>query len=131
MRVVVADATPLHYLILIGAIQVLPRLFERIHVPVEVREELLCEATPPFVRSWMQQPPQWLEIVAAPSAATEDASLAALDLGERAAIALAESIRADVLLIDERAGAILAQQRGLAVTGTLLEEERKRKKRGV
>src|ERR1700737_2921120 len=32
MRVVVADATPLHYLILIGAINVLPRIFEKIHV---------------------------------------------------------------------------------------------------
>jgi predicted nucleic acid-binding protein len=40
-------------------------------------------------------------------------------LGERAAIALAQSIRADLLLIDDRAGAVLAQQRGLEVTGTL------------
>jgi predicted nucleic acid-binding protein len=40
MRVVVADATPLHYLILIGAIEILPRLFEKIHVPIEIRDEL-------------------------------------------------------------------------------------------
>ena len=39
MRVVVADATPLHYLILIDAIHVLPRIFEKIHVPTEVRDE--------------------------------------------------------------------------------------------
>ncbi len=44
MRVVVADATPLHYLILIDAAFVLPRLFEKIHVPLEVRDELICEA---------------------------------------------------------------------------------------
>ncbi len=119
MRVVVADATPLHYLILIGNVDVLPRIFERIHLPMEVRDELSCEAAPPRVRSWMRQPPQWLEVVAAPAAGPEDSSLLALDLGERAAIVLAESIRADLLLIDDRAGAILAQQRGLAVTGTL------------
>ena len=119
MRVVVADATPLHYLILIDAIDVLPRLFERIHVPVEVRDELICEATPPRVRSWLQKPPEWLEVLGAAVAASEDAVLAALDLGERAAIVLAESIHADLLLIDDRAGAILAQRRGLAVTGTL------------
>lgn len=119
MRVVVADATPLHYLILIAAVQVLPRLFEKIHVPIEVREELSCPATPPLVRTWMQQPPQWLEVLAAPVEASEDPSLQALDSGERAAIVLAESIRADLLLIDDRAGAILAQRRGLAVTGTL------------
>jgi predicted nucleic acid-binding protein len=119
MRVVVADATPLHYLILIDAIDLLPRLFERIHVPVEVRDELICEATPPRVRSWLQKPPEWLEILAAPVAASEDALLAALDLGERAAIVLAESIHADLLLMDDRAGAVLAQRRVLTVTGTL------------
>jgi predicted nucleic acid-binding protein len=119
MRVVVADATPLNYLILIGAIHVLPRIFEKIHVPIEIRDELSCEATPPPVRTWMQQPPHWLEILVAPVVASEDSALLALDAGERAAIVLAESIRADLLLIDDRAGAILAQRRGLAVTGTL------------
>ena len=67
----------------------------------------------------MQQPPQWIEVLAAPVVASEDSSLQALDSGERAAIVLAESISADLLLIDDRAGAILAQRRGLAVTGTL------------
>lgn len=119
MRVVVADATPLHYLILIGAVHVLPRIFEKIHVAIEVRDELSCEGTPPPVRTWMEQPPHWLEVLATPVVASEDSSLQALDSGERAAIVLAESIRADLLLVDDRAGAILAQQRGLAVTGTL------------
>ena len=119
MRVVVADATPLHYLVLIGAIHVLPRLFEKIHVPVEVRDELISEGTPPAVRIWMEQCPEWLEVLAVPSAAFEDAALQALDSGERAAVVLAESMRADLLLVDDRAGAKLAQQRGLAVTGTL------------
>jgi hypothetical protein len=36
----VADATPLHYLVLIGAIEILPGLFDKIHVPIEIREEL-------------------------------------------------------------------------------------------
>src|SRR4029077_4772016 len=58
-------------------------------------------------------------ILATCSAVPEDSSLQELDPGERAAIVLAESIRADLLLIDDRAGAILAQRRGLAVTGTL------------
>ena len=119
MRVVVADATPLHYLILIEATHILPRLFERIHVPIEVRNELSCQAAPPAVRTWMQQPPNWLEILASPTAVSEDPSLSAIDPGERAAILLAESIHADLLLIDDRAGATIAQQRGLAVTGTL------------
>jgi len=119
MRVVVADATPLHYLILIEAIEILPRVFEKIHVPTEVRKELTCEGTPPLVRTWMEQPPSWLEVVGTWDAHSEDSSLQGLDSGERAAIVLAESIGADLLLIDDRAGAILAQRRGFAVTGTL------------
>jgi predicted nucleic acid-binding protein len=116
MRVVVADATPLHYLILIGSIEILPRLFENIHVPIEIRDELSRDASPPAVRTWMQQPPEWLVIH---PARAEDPSLAALDAGERSAILLAESMHADLLLIDERAGANVAQQRGLTITGTL------------
>jgi predicted nucleic acid-binding protein len=119
MRVVVADATPLHYLILIDAVNVLPRLFEKIHVPAEVRDELIHQATPSVVRTWMLSPPNWLEIQEVPAVSSEDSALLALDLGERAAILLAESIHADLLLIYERAGAFLAQRRGLAVTGTL------------
>lgn len=119
MRVVVADATPLHYFILIGALQVLPSIFGRIHIPIEVHDELGCEAAPPDVRALMQQRPPWLEVVAAPLGAVIDPTLETLDLGERAAIVLAESIGAELLLIDDRAGARLAQRRGLAVTGTL------------
>ena len=42
-----------------------------------------------------------------------------LDLGERAAIALAETVHADLLLIDEAAGRAEAKRRHLRVTGTL------------
>lgn len=107
MRVVVADATPLHYLILIDAVDVLPSLFKKIHVPIEIYDELTHEAAPPKVRGWMQQLPEWLVLL---PVSTEDPSLAALDRGERSAIALAESLGADLLSIDDRAGAILAQR---------------------
>jgi hypothetical protein len=37
MRAAVADASPLRYLVLIGAIEILPRLFEGVFVPDIVR----------------------------------------------------------------------------------------------
>jgi predicted nucleic acid-binding protein len=43
----------------------------------------------------------------------------ALDPGERAAIALAERMRADLVLIDEAAGRAEARRRRIRVTGTL------------
>lgn len=42
-----------------------------------------------------------------------------LDLGEREAIALAKTLQADLLLIDERAGRAEAKRLGLRVSGTL------------
>ena len=42
-----------------------------------------------------------------------------LDPGETAAILVADPLRADLLLIDERVGRAVAQERGPAVRGTL------------
>ena len=49
----------------------------------------------------------------------DDASLAELDSGERSAISLALSLKADVILIDDRKGAAAARHKGFEVTGTL------------
>ncbi|MFZ2107282.1 MAG: DUF3368 domain-containing protein [Roseiarcus sp.] len=45
--------------------------------------------------------------------------LAALDAGERDAIALALATKADLLLMDDHDGVTAARRRGFAVTGTL------------
>ena len=57
----------------------------------------------------------WLRVVDDPSLELD----LGLDPGETAAILLAESLRADLLLIDERVGRKVAQARGLTVRGTL------------
>ena len=49
----------------------------------------------------------------------EDPSLRWLDPGEREAITLAEALRADALVMDDRAGRREAERRGLRVIGTL------------
>ena len=118
MRVVVADTGPLHYLVLIGHVEILPRLFGGVSVPAVVRDELDRKATPAPVRAWVAAPPAWLAVEPGPLP-DEDAGLAALDDGERAAIALAARLRAELLLMDERAGVAAARARGFEVTGTL------------
>ncbi len=119
MKIVVADATPVHYLILIDATHILPSLFHTIHVPGQVRDELTHAATPDPVKIWMRHAPEWLGIVPTTLNPETSSVLAALDVGEQGAITLAESLRADLLLIDDRAGAEIAERRGLSVTGTL------------
>lgn len=115
MRLVIADTGPVNYLILIGYIDLLPRLFERVALPVAVQTELSDSLAPAEVRRWIASPPAWLEI-------HDTASLpqvTGLDEGETAAIALAESLGTDILLIDERDGHRVALQKGLRATGTL------------
>jgi predicted nucleic acid-binding protein len=116
-RVVIADAGPLHYLVLIGCSNILPALFEKVFVPTLVRNELVHSETPELVRVWMENPPGWLEVHVAP--AIDDPVLQPLDDGERAAIALAVALKADLVLMDDRAGVAVARAKGFAVTGTL------------
>ena len=117
MLLVVADTSPLRYLVQIGHIQILPQLFDRIFIPAPVYEELRHPKTPAPVTEWAQDLPGWLEVLPAPS--IDDPSLSALDLGERAALALGLSMRADIILIDERKGVAVAREKGFQATGTL------------
>lgn len=116
-RLVVADAGPLNYLVLIGAVTVLPALFERIFIPVAVYDELAHADAPSLVQDFVAHKPDWLEVRRNPDRSENDHSR--LDEGERAAIALATAIGADLLLMDDRAGVLAARQHGFAVTGTL------------
>lgn len=114
--IVVADAGPLLYLVLIGSVDVLKPLYDYVVVPQAVAEELQHASAPDSVRAWIVQPPDWCGI--RPNLPS-DASLANLDVGEHAAISLALSLAADRLLIDEWDGRVEATRRHLHVTGTL------------
>ena len=116
--IVVADSGPLHYLILLQHIELLRRFYGQVLVPEPVAGELSAAGAPAVVRDWITKPPTWVDVRAVSadvvSMITDD-----LDLGERAAIALAETLHADLLLIDEAAGRAEAKRRHLRVTGTL------------
>ncbi len=117
MQLVIADTSPINYLILIGHVDLLPRLFARVVLPDAVETELAHLDAPLEVRIWILNPPSWLEIHA--TSELGDDPVEGLDEGETAAIALAEALHADLLLIDERTGSRAAKRRGLLVTGTL------------
>ena len=117
MRVVVADTGPLQYLVLIGLVELLPKLYGGVTVPTTVHGELLHPAAPAAVRNWAAASPAWLTIVPAP--ASGDPQLRKLDAGEAAAIALALTLPADLVLMDERAGVAMARALALNVIGTI------------
>jgi predicted nucleic acid-binding protein len=117
---VIADTTPLNYLILVEAIDLLPRLYPQVILPHAAYCELQYTDAPAAVARWVQRLPEWIEVREVPP--STDPSLAALGAGEREAITLAELYRPveDVLLLlDEQAARQLALDRQLRATGTL------------
>lgn len=119
MRLIIADTGPINYLVLIGNIDLLPMLFEKVILPSAVQAELTDPDAPPSVRSWIANPPAWLDVHETPARQFGQGSVEGLDEGETAAIALAVSLRADLLLMDDRKAVIVARGKGLRVTGTL------------
>jgi predicted nucleic acid-binding protein len=118
VRLVIADTGPINYLVLIGQIDLLPALFEEVVVPETVRDELADAHAPSAVRTWIASRPPWLQVQpVSPNVAAN--FLPELHPGESAAIALACTLRADLLLIDDRRGVKAAEAEGLRVTGTL------------
>jgi predicted nucleic acid-binding protein len=115
--IVIADASPLQYLILIEHTHILQELFGQVFVPPAVITELTRERTPIVVQQWMADGPDWLH-VQRPSRSPVSPR-AGLGPGELEAIALAEELSADALLMDDRDGRREAERRGIAVLGTL------------
>jgi predicted nucleic acid-binding protein len=118
VRVVIADTGPIHYLILIGHTEVLQVLFDRVAIPTAVRNELAASQAPDPVRMWIESPPAWLDVLSPPNL-PPIVTPPSLDEGERAAIVLAASLRADLLVMDDRQGVRYARSQGFRVVGTL------------
>ena len=57
----VTDTSPLHYLILIGQVNLLSHLYTHVIIPQAVVGELLHPHTPPDVRAWMRALPPWCD----------------------------------------------------------------------
>lgn len=108
--IVVSDTSPLTALLTVGQAGILPRLFTEVIIPKAVETELL--RTHPAL-------PDWLQVRLLSDPAKAELYAESVDRGEAEAIALAEALHADHLLIDERKGRRLAQRRGVPVVGLL------------
>jgi predicted nucleic acid-binding protein len=115
--IIIADTAPLNYLIQIGEVSVLAQLYGHVVIPSAVQTELLDTGAPAEVRGWIAEPPDWLEIRSLDQAPT--AISPKLDAGEIEAIALAEILHADLLIVDDMPARREAERRGLPIIGTL------------
>ncbi|KAF0180855.1 MAG: hypothetical protein FD161_573 [Limisphaerales bacterium] len=107
---VVSDTSPLTALLTVGEAGLLPRLFTEVVIPEAVQAELS--------RSHPQLP-DWLRVRAVGDRHQVSRFAEIVDAGEAEAIALAQELHADRLLMDERLGRRLAAQQGLRVVGLL------------
>ena len=55
--IVIADTSPINYLIWIAQIDVLPKLYGRILIPSSVYDELTDDDAPEAVRKWIAEAP--------------------------------------------------------------------------
>jgi predicted nucleic acid-binding protein len=114
--VVISDATPLHYLILIDEDGLLRELYGRVIVPAGVVRELSVAKTPQVVREWFADPPAWIDVHSIDSLDTPDFS--GLGLGEREAIGLAAKSKG-ILLTDDLKAHTAAEGLGIQVVPTI------------
>jgi len=108
--IVVSDTSPLTALLTVGQAEILARLFGEVVIPQAVQTEL---------RRSHPTLPDWLRVRLLSNGERADRYAQSVDRGEAEAIALAEELHADHLLIDERKGRRLAQQQGVPVVGLL------------
>jgi predicted nucleic acid-binding protein len=115
--IVVADTSPLNYLVLLGHIEILPKIYAEVVIPQTFLDELQDNDAPEEVRALFSAPPAWLQVCTL--IFRRDPLMERLDRGEQDAILLAESFKAERLIIDDLEGRREATHRGLTVIGTL------------
>ncbi|NET54814.1 MAG: DUF3368 domain-containing protein [Symploca sp. SIO2E6] len=115
--IVVSDTSPICYLLLINQIDILQTLYNSVTIPQTVADELRASESPPVVKRWIAQPPDWLEIQSIKT--PQWVELGKLDPGEREAILLAEELKASLVILDDKAARRIATERGLKIIGLL------------
>jgi predicted nucleic acid-binding protein len=115
--VVIADTSPLNYLLLIGEIDLLRDLYEEVVVPGAVLVEMTHFNAPVVVRSWAQNLPLWVSVVRVVRSTSDFPQLGS---GEAEALIIAIDRKADaVLLVDDLEARRVAAEAGVTFTGTL------------
>lgn len=118
--IVISDTTPIISLIKIESLDILEKMYKKIIIPKAVYDELIInidyQSEIDIIQKCMYLETKMVE---------ENLSVLLLqkqlklDLGESEAIVLANSINADLIIIDDRKARRIAKEIGLNVTGTL------------
>ena len=115
--IVVSDASPLISLAVVGCLDVLRSLYERVIIPEAVYQEIT--GVPGLPGALTIQELEWIVSQPVQNETIVRALQGELDYGEAEALALAVELQADLILIDERRARAIAARMGLSVVGVL------------
>lgn len=115
MSAIISDTSPINYLLLIGEVELLPKLFGEVLIPTFVFQELSHPRAPGVVSQWIAHLPDWVKVANLVGPPLE----LGLDAGETEAISLAVELGIPAILVDERRGRLAAKKQGIIPVGTL------------
>ena len=116
--IVVSNTSPIINLAAIGQLELLKLLFGTIAIPQAVYHEIVIKGQGQAGAIEIEAS-KWFERYQVRDEVSVKHLEQELDAGEAEAIALAIELQADLLLLDERRGRMIARQLGVAVTGLL------------
>lgn len=121
--IAVCDASPLIYLGKLGQLSLLTKLFQEIHLPNEVYNEVVLNglrlgAIDATATNLLIEQNEF-QVTAPKLPKTPPTWVKTLDFGEVQAIILAQQLKADAVLIDNRHARVAARRLGLPVKRTI------------
>lgn len=116
--IVVSNTSPIINLAIIGQLNLLEKLYQKIFIPESVFHEILTIISKQYGGKFVQKL-SWIETHSVTNHSMVNSLLLELDAGEAEAIVLAMEMRAGLLLLDERQGRRVASRLGLNFIGLL------------
>ncbi|HZW69727.1 MAG TPA: DUF3368 domain-containing protein [Hanamia sp.] len=115
-KIIVSDTSCIGYLIQINLLHLLQTLYGEIIIPAAVNDEILqLENKGPILSEFKNA--DWIKIYSTHNLSNVNKYKNILDRGELEAISIAIELQADLLIIDEKLGRIVAKTIGFDITG--------------
>ena len=116
MPKVVSNTTPILSFIKLNRLDILKSLYKEIYIPKAVYKEIE-EGKNKYYADISNE--SWIKVFKVKNKNLLEQLQKELDKGEAEAIALSLEISADLLLIDEKLGRKIAEEKGIKITGTI------------
>ena len=115
-KIIVSDTSCIGYLIQINLLHLLQTLYGEIIIPAAVNDEILQLENKEHTLSEFKNA-DWIKIYSTHNLSNVSKYKNILDRGELEAISIAIELEADLLIIDEKLGRIVAKTIGFDITG--------------